>query len=346
MPNTHKKSFLVAALVSLPLLASCTPKELVRDLTPTFQFPSLNNLYDYVLLESKTNSQIDVPDLAQQLAKTDVIFVGELHTHQASHLLQLQLLEALYKQNPKLIITLEQFSRQHQNVLDDYLQGRIGEQSLIKEADAWKNYKGSYRPILEFAREHQIPVLAANAPSMFVRCVGRQGPEVLEKLNSEQSGWVAQALDLDNPKYKKKFMSLMQHSGRSHGLEKEEQEKRQHKTYAAQLLRDSTMAETIANAKKIYPDYQVVHLNGAFHSDNHLGAVGILNDLMANLTIKVLSPVSVADSNNPKASKKELQQGDYVYLIKHLPSRYIDPEKMNESIRELIKKRKKERCEL
>jgi len=343
MFKINKKTILCALMLITPLLPACAKNDTIRAQT---QLSPLNNLYQFHLLDSQSQSPIELSQLVKSLQNSDVIFIGELHTHQASHFLQLQLLEALYRQNPQIILSMEQFSRQHQSVLDDYLEGKYGENTLIEDAKAWENYKGSYRAILEFARQHKIPVIAANAPNMLVRCVGRKGPEVLKNLSSEKAAWVAKKLDLDNPAYKKKFMTHMKHAGRSHGLEPEEQAKRQNNIYAAQLLRDTTMAESIANAKRAYPEHQIIHLNGSFHSDSHLGTVAILKDILPEINNTVISPVSVKDNRQPSASAKNFKQGDFIYLVQQLPARYLDKDKMNQSIIKLIEKRKKEQCTL
>src|SRR5690554_7260780 len=53
--------------------------------------------------------------------------------------------------------------------------GTTGETEMLEDANVWVNYKASYRPLVEFARQHQLPVIAANAPAVTVRCVGREG---------------------------------------------------------------------------------------------------------------------------------------------------------------------------
>jgi len=306
----------------------------------------LTNLYDYDVIDSKTHQQINVQTLAEQLKDVDVIFMGEFHSHQAAHKLQLDLLQALYNQNPKLILSMEQFTRDAQPILDGYLAGKYGERTLIDEAKAWDHYKGSYRATVEFAREHQIPVIAANAPAMFVRCVGKKGVVVLSNLPEEKKSWSARELDLENELYKAKFMSFMKGAGMSHGQSPEVAKKRMMNTYAAQLLRDTTMAESIADAIKKYPNRQVIHLNGSFHSDAHLGTTAVLETMQPDLKIKVMSPVMVEDAAMPMAAEDDYTQGDYIYLLKELPPRFLDEEKEAASIRKLIGDRMKKKCEL
>ena len=63
-----------------------------------------------------------------------------------------------------LVLSMEQFSRADQPVLDAYLAGRIGESALIRDGHAWPNYQSDYRPLVEFAKAQHLPVIAANAP--------------------------------------------------------------------------------------------------------------------------------------------------------------------------------------
>lgn len=79
------------------------------------------------------------------------------------------------------MLSLEQFERDVQGVLDEYLAGRIGERALTERGRAWDNYGPSYRPLLLFARDHGLPVIAAEAPTWTISCIGQQGVEVLTR---------------------------------------------------------------------------------------------------------------------------------------------------------------------
>ncbi len=333
-----------AILLAIVLITGCSTHGIKQNSNASL--PALNTLYQSIVMESKTRQRVSVTTLAEQLKDTDVIFMGEFHSHQGGHKLQLDLLEALYKQNPKIILSMEQFTRDAQPILDGYLEGKYGEATLIEEGNAWPHYKGSYRAIVEFAREHELPVVAANAPAMFVRCVGKKGVEILETIPDEKKPWSARKLDLDNEQYKAKFMSFLSGSGTRHGQTEEVAKKRMMNTFAAQLLRDTTMAESIDDAMQENPGYQVIHLNGSFHSDGHLGTAAVIETMRPSLVTSVLSPVTAQDAASPAATEEQYSQGDYIYLIKEMPERYVDKEKLNASIRKLIGERMKKKCEL
>lgn len=71
------------------------------------------------------------------------------------------------------MLSLEMFERDVQTVLDEYLRGLIREADMLQDARPWANYDKDYRPMVEFARAHGIPVAAANVPRRYVGAVGR-----------------------------------------------------------------------------------------------------------------------------------------------------------------------------
>ncbi|MEE4244578.1 MAG: ChaN family lipoprotein [Kangiellaceae bacterium] len=311
----------------------------------------ISTLYDYWLIDSTAKQTYSPTKLLNDLASRRVLFIGEYHTHQASHKLQLDTIQSLVEGGFQIVLSMEQFSRDSQDTINQYMAGNYGEETLIEEANAWDNYKGSYRAIIDYARQNNIPVVAANAPKMIVRCVGRQGLDAVNrKLSDEQRKWVASNINLDNPEYQEKFERFLADAGTSHGQTNEVMKQRQKNTFAAQLLRDATMAMSIAEAAAQYPKRLVVHLNGAFHSNNHLGTVTMLAQYKLAEKSLVISPVTLDefDANDFASDKnhKAYQRGDYVYLIKPLPQRFIDKDKEMASINKLIRQRMKEQCEL
>ena len=132
--------------------------------------------YQALVVEAATGVPVSLTDLAKRLADKDVVVIGEYHGHQGSHLLQSRLQAHLYRHRPKQVLTMEQFEVDRQPVLDRYLADKIGEMELVEDAGAWPIYKYAYRPLVEFARVRDLPVIAANAPADIVRCVGREGP--------------------------------------------------------------------------------------------------------------------------------------------------------------------------
>src|SRR5262249_38305219 len=169
----------------------------------------LPDLASYALVRADTGANLSVDEAADMLKDYDVVFLGELHDHAANHLEEMALFRALHARAPALALSMEQFERDVQGVLDDYLSGKIGEDALRRKGRAWSNYAEAYRPLVEYAKGHALPVIAANAPGKVVLCVGAEGPEFLARMKPEQRSWAAAELHLGDGPYKDKFLKFL-----------------------------------------------------------------------------------------------------------------------------------------
>ncbi len=295
--------------------------------------PPLHGLYDVRILDSKTEKLLTLDELAAQLKDADVVFLGEYHGNNAAHLLQAQVQQALYASRPQQVLSMEQFTRQYQPLLDQYMAGQIGEATLLDQAEGWKNYSGSYRPLVEFARQHQLPVVAANAPADIVRCVGRKGIKYLQYVEKPRQQEIAKIPFYYEPAYLDKF------SGVTHSATKSKdaaEPKAPSNSFYAQLLRDNTMAEAIFQGLQRYPKSQVIHLNGAFHSNQHLGTVSSLKHLDPALKIKVVSPVQVQPDQPISYDADDLVKGDFIYFVQQLPEDYVQDSERQQAMKKMF----------
>lgn len=298
--------------------------------------------YDARVFDAKTGTPLAVEELAGRLVDTDVVVVGEYHGHHASHLLQARLQQALLRQNPRQVLTMEQFNVDHQDVLDGFLAGDLGETEMIEDAEAWNNYRASYRPLVEFARQNRLPVIAANAPAGVVRCVGRKGPDYLASLPPETRALLPEMPFLDTPAYKEKFVEAI---GGSHGTGDGELSERMRNTYHAQLLRDNTMAKAILDARTNHPGHQILHTTGTFHSEERLGTVAVLEQRAPGLSIAVITPVFWPDEEENVPLEANRPKGDYLYFIQPLPEEFRDPEREREAMQARFANREPADCE-
>ncbi|HHS99748.1 MAG TPA: hypothetical protein ENK73_02730 [Thiomicrospira sp.] len=301
------------------------------------QPPVIQTAYDFVLLDSQTEQIISIQQLAEQLKEADVIFIGEFHGNHASHLLQAQLQNLLYQQNPKQVLSMEQFNRDQQPILNQYLDDEVGEAYLINEAPAWENYAASYRPLVSFAKQNFLPVIAANAPADTVRCIGRQGLAYLDKLTEDEKRLIAAAPFKEIEGYREEFMTWLEAS--SH-FDKTKAER----SYLAQLTRDNTMADSILQALSDYPEHQIIHTNGAFHSNHYLGTAGALKRMKPELTIKVISPVHIEHSQPLKVNKEDYNKGDFIYLLQPQPEKYVNASYRKKAFKAMFKNADSKTC--
>lgn len=297
----------------------------------SLKLPALHSSYDAQIIDTNKQISIDLKQLVKHLKQADIIFIGEYHGNNASHLLQAQLQALLYQQRPQQILSMEQFTQAHQYIVNQYLAGKIGEQELIDDAEGWANYKASYRPLVEFAKQHQLPIIAANAPSDIVRCVGKKGQDYIQLLTQVQKQQIANQPFFYTQAYLNKFSSVM-HAGREVSNKTTSPSYR----FYAQILRDNTMAQAIFNAQQQYPKHQIVHLNGTFHSEQFLGTVESLKYLNPKLKIAVISPVQVQTLNPIIVQNQDLELGDYIYYISNLPIDYVQDNKRMEAIQKMF----------
>lgn len=215
------------------------------------------------IIDTRTGKAITQSVLLDRLAAADVVFVGEQHTDPAAHAFELQLLTGLHTRvGKRLTLGMEMFERDTQPTLDDYRQGKTTEAAFLKASRPWSNYATDYRPLIEFARVHTIPVLASNVPQPLATAVGRRGLSALAEFPASQY-----APDVQTPRDGAftHFQAVMQDMGGHGGMTMDAATIS--RFYEAQCLRDATMADSITKRLQAAPDTLILHINGQFHSD-------------------------------------------------------------------------------
>jgi len=236
----------------------------------------------------------------------DIVFFGENHNNAIAHWLQLQVLKELGEVTGKgVIIGAEMFEADAQLVLNEYLQGLIKEDHLKKEGKVWDNYKTDYAPIVEFAREHELPFIATNVPRRYANVVARNGLASLENLDEQAKLYIAPLpvkVDYELSSYKEIQEMMGGHMG-GHASSRN--------IVDAQAVKDATMAHFIAqnwSAGKVF-----YHLNGSFHSKNHEGIVAFLQASNPDLNIVT---IHIADQEQIDSLKEENRGlADYVIAV-------------------------------
>jgi uncharacterized iron-regulated protein len=200
----------------------------------------------------------DLDGLVADLADRRVVFVGETHDRYEHHLNQLAIIRGLHRQNPRLAIGLEFFQQPFQGVLDRYLAGELDEAGLLRESEyftRWRYDYRLYRPILQFAREQGLPLIALNVPRELTERVSRAG---LEGLTPAERAGVPAGMDRGDATYQDRLRGVFkQHPGA---------ERRNFQHFLdAQVLWDEGMAERAARFLREHPEQRLVVLAGAGH---------------------------------------------------------------------------------
>jgi uncharacterized iron-regulated protein len=240
-------------------------------------------------------AQVTLDAAVKELADADVVFFGEQHDDRNAHGLELALLEHLYAQNPHMMLSLEMFERDVQGVVDEYMDGYITETHFLQSSRPWPNYKEDYRPLVEFCKEHKLPVVAANAPRRYVNIVSRKGQAALLELPKTSRVYLAPlpySMTIP-PEYDRQLTEIF---GAAHDTANSKPTPAPQPGMPdpallkqAQGLWDATMADSIARAARANRGRQILQVNGAMHSDNMFGIAARLHALNPHLRIKIIT---------------------------------------------------------
>lgn len=247
--------------------------------------------------------------LIEAIGKSDVVFLGENHDDAAAHFLQAEIFRKVfenYSRNRRIALSMEMFERDVQTVLDEYLKDLITEKKFLDDSRPWNNYKTDYRPLVEFAKQNNLSVIAANAPRRYVNMVSRNGRDSVNQLSPEAKKWLAPLpFPASSDEYSKKFNALM-------GNTKSETNQPS-KILEAQALWDATMSFSIFDYLKKEKNALVVHLNGSFHTENRLGTAEQFLKLNPKAKIIVVTMRYEDNFKNFDKAKHE-NLGDFVIL--------------------------------
>jgi len=266
-----------------------------------FVFFSFNTMAQDPLLWKIYHSDgtpTDYEKMMKTLAEADVIFLGEEHNNALAHWLQMQVVSDLYNiAKSDLMIGMEMFEADNQMVLNEYLTGLIPIDKFESDVRLWNNYKTDYKPIIEFSKKNNIPVIATNIPRRYASRVNKEGGlESLSKLSDQAKAFIAPLpIKFDDKFYISLFADMMGHNAAM----SKDTAKAGHNEVSPQLLymsqsqaiKDATMAYFILKNQK--KGTKFVHLNGNLHSDNFMGIPAYLKDKNNKLNVVIITTVSV-----------------------------------------------------
>jgi len=250
----------------------------------------------------------DYSDILKEAGKANVVFFGELHDNPVAHWLELELTKDLYAVKGKdLILAAEMFETDNQLMIDEYFSDIIKEASFEKEVRLWKNYLTDYKPLLSFAKQNGLRFVASNIPRRYASVVASGGFEALQKLSPDALKYIAPLpieYDPELPCYKD---MLSMDSSIGGGMENKVNEN----LPKAQAIKDATMAKSIANSRQ--NGQTVIHFNGSYHSDRHMGIIWYLNKY--NPGVKVTTITAVLQDDIEKMNDENKGQADFVIVI-------------------------------
>lgn len=208
------------------------------------------------LLRLADGSRLPLAAALGDLFSARLVFVGELHDQPAHHRAQLRVLQAFHEADRPVALGLEMFRAESQPALDRWAAGELPLGEFLRVYyDNWNLPWAFYADLLEYARDHRIPVLGLNVDPEVIRQVAQTGfssltprqvgelPQVRCEVDEAYEGFIRQALGMGG------------HSGRAF-----------RNFCEAQLVWDTAMASNLLRFAQANPSYTVVVLAGSGHA--------------------------------------------------------------------------------
>lgn len=238
-----------------------------------------------------------------EIGNNDVLLFGELHNSSIIHWLQLRMLKNLAAMKKDFVMGGEFMERDDQTKIDEYLAGWITAKQFGDAARFWNNYTTDYKPLLEFAKENNLPFIATNIPRRYAAMVAQWGPDTLKYLPKESRQYLPKMpyeFDIDTPGYREMLDMMGAHGDSNSGLN----------MVKAQAIKDATMAESIS--ENLPRKGFFFHINGDYHSAKYGGIYHYLTKANKKLNVFVIKVYSSEDLSFQEAWK---HSGDLIVVV-------------------------------
>ena len=264
------------------------------------------------ITDTATGQAITPGELVERLAGTGILFIGENHTNQSFHDVQLRTIQALHAAGRQVLIGLEMFPYTEQASLDHWIAGRYTEPGFVELADWYRHWGYNwryYRDIFLFARDQGIPMYAINSPREVVRAARQKG---FGSLTPEEAAHLPPTLAPDSKEHQRMYRAFFSEDDALHmsadaldGL------------YRAQTTWDATMGWNALQALKAHggPDAIMVVLIGAGHATYGLGSE---RQIAPHYDGRIASLIPVETEDDSRAAIKTVR-ASYANFVWGLP---------------------------
>lgn len=257
----------------------CMASLLCLAMVPTCGASSAADAYFYA-----GGKSMNAAAAAEYLARYDVVLFGEYHDQRAIHIIENDFLRAMYKLQPNLAVSMEMLERDGAKEFERYMTGDITEEKMRETVRLWPNWDEDYRPMAEFAKENGLDVISSNIPRYLAAHYAKNG--TLDGIAEADRQYLPTQHIITKNAYYDNFAKVMGTPKSPMKITGEMLDR----YYGAQCLKDDTMAESIARYLDAHPDTKVIHYQGSFHGNHHLGVAEKLALLRPKLKIAVIAP--------------------------------------------------------
>ena len=206
-----------------------------------------------------------VNSIIPYLTASRIIYIGEKHDRFAHHINQLQIIKKMHNAGYKLAVGMEMFQKPFQPVVNDYLAGRIDEHKFLQKTEyfnKWRYDYNLYKPIIDYLKQQNLPLVALNIQNDISRKVAREG---IYSLSDKEKTPFPCSIDFSNERYRRNLNEVFP-------LHKEQGEIKDFSFFLqAQILWDEAMAESARQFLTDNPESKLVILAGNGHVRHKYG---------------------------------------------------------------------------
>ncbi|HYD94395.1 MAG TPA: ChaN family lipoprotein [Noviherbaspirillum sp.] len=142
-------------------------------------------------LEQRSPAAVPASTLIADMARRDVVLLGEFHDEDDHHRWQVHTLASLHVVRPNMVIGFEMFPRRVQPVLDRWVAGELTLKQFLEQAEwekVWNTPPDLYIPLFQFARINRIPMIALNVDNALNKAVREKGWDQVPEAQREGVG--------------------------------------------------------------------------------------------------------------------------------------------------------------
>jgi uncharacterized iron-regulated protein len=243
------------------------------------------------IISMETGRAVPFEAMIRDMRSVPFVHVGEAHDSLPTHELQARVIRALWEQDHRLALGLEMVPAARQEALTQWLRGGLTDEEFLRQTGWYTNWGfpfGLYRPILVFAKQHEIPLYALDTPREVVAQFRMQDGKVLP----EEVKTVAPEPDPAEEESRFLLRKGLESMSMQAALKSAVLEKMFEDLYRARIDRETDMASRAVRTGQL-EGRKVVVLIGSGHLMFGLGVDRLVRNMSGQSSRSVI-PVSVS----------------------------------------------------
>jgi uncharacterized iron-regulated protein len=198
------------------------------------------------IISTHTGQAVSFEKFLLDLSGVRVVYIGETHTNQSHHDIQLRVIKSLLKKHPGLSVGMEMFDRSYQSILDLWVAGKLDPDTFLKKVHWYANWRFDfelYQGILDFIKAQQIALVGLNLPFHIPPRIAVGG---IENLSDADRAYVPAEINISDAAHRAYLKKIFSHH-RIRGREDFEN------FYMTQCVWEEVMAESVSLNLKEQP---------------------------------------------------------------------------------------------